>query len=93
MRGRWKKAAICADGDILDLEEAQSPPMPRPKRADQDRGGGGEGIWQARNSDPHDSLDTPWWSDDVAMAGRAKPDGILVPKISSVDDLGRSVRS
>ena len=25
--------------------------------------------------------------DDVAMAGQAKPDGILVPKISTVDDL------
>jgi citrate lyase subunit beta/citryl-CoA lyase len=33
------------------------------------------------------SLDTPWWIDDVGMAGKAKPDGILVPKISSVADL------
>src|SRR5262249_54048541 len=33
------------------------------------------------------SLDTPWWRDDMAMAGAAKPDGILVPKISTVDDL------
>jgi Citrate lyase beta subunit len=33
------------------------------------------------------SLDTPWWIDDVGMAGKARPDGILVPKISSVADL------
>ena len=33
------------------------------------------------------ALDTPWWVDDVAMAGKARPDGILVPKISSVEDL------
>ena len=33
------------------------------------------------------SLDTPWWSDDVAMAGAVAPDGILVPKISTVEDL------
>jgi hypothetical protein len=33
------------------------------------------------------SLDTPWWVDDVTMAGKARPDGILVPKISTVADL------
>jgi citrate lyase subunit beta/citryl-CoA lyase len=32
-------------------------------------------------------LDSPWWVDDVAMAGKAGPDGILVPKVSSVEDL------
>ena len=30
------------------------------------------------------ALDSPWWIDDVAMAGKARPDGILVPKVSSV---------
>jgi citrate lyase subunit beta/citryl-CoA lyase len=33
------------------------------------------------------ALDSPWWIDDVAMAGKVRPDGILVPKISSVEDL------
>jgi citrate lyase subunit beta/citryl-CoA lyase len=33
------------------------------------------------------ALDSPWWLDDVNMAGKARPDGILVPKISSVEDL------
>src|SRR5262249_12308832 len=33
------------------------------------------------------SLDTSWWSDDSAMAGAVEPDGILVPKISTVEDL------
>ena len=33
------------------------------------------------------ALDSPWWIDDVGMAGKARPDGILVPKISSVQDL------
>ena len=33
------------------------------------------------------SLDTPWWVEDVTMAGKAQPDGILVPKVSSVADL------
>ena len=33
------------------------------------------------------ALDSPWWIDDITMAGKARPDGILVPKISSVEDL------
>ena len=33
------------------------------------------------------ALDSPWWIDDVTMAGKARPDGILVPKVSSVADL------
>ena len=33
------------------------------------------------------ALDSPWWIDDVTMAGKARPDGILVPKISTVADL------
>jgi citrate lyase subunit beta/citryl-CoA lyase len=33
------------------------------------------------------ALDSPWWTDDVAMAGKARPDGIVVPKISSIDEL------
>ena len=32
-------------------------------------------------------LDTPWSTDDIGMAGKARPDGIVVPKISSVEDL------
>ena len=26
-------------------------------------------------------LDTPWWLEDLGMAAKAKPDGILVPKV------------
>ena len=30
-------------------------------------------------------LDTPWWTDDVEAAAHAKPDAVLVPKVSSPD--------
>jgi citrate lyase subunit beta/citryl-CoA lyase len=33
------------------------------------------------------SLDSPWWLDDLNMAAAARPDGILVPKVSTVEDL------
>src|SRR3984893_14484871 len=32
------------------------------------------------------SLDSPWWMDDLTMAAKARPGGILVPKISGVAD-------
>jgi citrate lyase subunit beta/citryl-CoA lyase len=38
------------------------------------------------------ALDTPWWADDVKMAAEAGPDGILVPKVSSVEDLATIAR-
>jgi citrate lyase subunit beta/citryl-CoA lyase len=33
------------------------------------------------------TTDSPWWMDDIAMAAKARPDGILVPKVSSVEDI------
>ena len=51
------------------------------------QGGRGRRVRQARGADPGQRLDSPWWIDDVTMAGKARPDGILVPKISSVADL------
>ena len=41
------------------------------------------------------ALDTPFWADDVKMAAKAKPHAILVPKVSSVDDIrtiGKALR-
>jgi citrate lyase subunit beta/citryl-CoA lyase len=48
------------------------------------KGFGKREVWIRTNS-----LDSPWWPDDVDMAGKAKPDGILVPKVSSVADLDK----
>lgn len=46
------------------------------------KGFGRREVWVRTNG-----IDTPWWPDDVAMAGQARPDGILVPKVSTVEDL------
>jgi len=80
----WNLAADCL---ILDLEDSVAPDAKAKAReqiaaAIAAEGFGRREIWVRTNS-----LDTPWWKDDVAMAGKAKPDGILVPKISTVDDL------
>jgi citrate lyase subunit beta / citryl-CoA lyase len=86
-RALEKARILPADGIILDLEDSVAPDakgLARDQIA-QALAAGGFGkreIWVRTNA-----LDTAWWGDDVKMAARAKPDGILVPKVSSVADL------
>lgn len=86
-RALEKARSVAADGIILDLEDAVAPDAKAGARdaiaATLAQGGFGKREVIIRIN----ALDSPWWIDDVAMAGRAKPDGILVPKISSVEDL------
>jgi len=86
-RALEKARNLPADALILDLEDSVAPDAKANARdqiaaAIAAKGFGKREIWIRTNS-----LDTPWWKDDAAMAGQAKPDGILVPKISTVDDL------
>ncbi len=86
-RALEKARNLAADCLILDLEDSVAPDAKAKAReqiaaAIAAKGFGRREIWVRTNS-----LDTPWWKDDVAMAAKAKPDGILVPKISTVDDL------
>ena len=86
-RALEKARNLPADGIILDLEDSVAPEAKALARdqiaqAIAARGFGKREVWVRTNS-----LDTPWWIDDVAMAGKARPDGLLVPKISSVEDL------
>jgi citrate lyase subunit beta/citryl-CoA lyase len=86
-RALEKARSLAADCLILDLEDSVAPDA-KAKARDQiaqavaATGCGTREIWIRTNG-----LDSPWWRDDAAMAGLARPDGILVPKISSVDDL------
>jgi len=86
-RALEKARNLAADGLSLDLEDSVAPDAKSQARdqiaqAIAAKGFGKREIWIRTNS-----LDTPWWKDDAAMAGQAQPDGILVPKISTVDDL------
>jgi citrate lyase subunit beta/citryl-CoA lyase len=86
-RALEKARNLAADCLILDLEDSVAPDAKAKAReqiaaAIAAKGFGRREIWVRTNN-----LDTSWWKDDVAMAGKAKPDGILVPKISTVDDL------
>jgi citrate lyase subunit beta / citryl-CoA lyase len=86
-RALEKARNLPADGLVLDIEDSVAPDAKATARdqiaqAIAARGFGKREIWIRTNS-----LDTSWWADDVGMAAKAKPDGILVPKVSSVADL------
>ena len=86
-RALEKARNLPADGIILDLEDSVAPDAKALARDQIAKAVAAERVRQARGADPRQRLDTPWWVDDVTMAGKAQPDGILVPKISSVADL------
>jgi citrate lyase subunit beta/citryl-CoA lyase len=91
-RALEKARHLPADGIILDLEDsvgldAKAVARDQIAKAVAARGFGKREVLIRTNS-----LDTPWWIDDVTMAGKARPDGILVPKISSVEDIDTIAR-
>jgi citrate lyase subunit beta/citryl-CoA lyase len=86
-RALEKARNLPADGLILDLEDAVAPDAKAAAREQIAKAVAARGFGKREVLIRINALDTPWWIDDVTMAGKAKPDGILVPKISSVQDL------
>jgi citrate lyase subunit beta/citryl-CoA lyase len=82
-----KAKSLAADAIVLDLEDSVAPeakPAARQQVADavRARGFGPREVVVRING-----LDAPWWIDDLRAIGAAKPDAILVPKVSSPDQL------
>ena len=77
---------------ILDLEDAVAPDAKATAREQIAKAVAASGFGKREVLIRINALDTPWWIDDVTMAGKAKPDGILVPKISSVEGSRRDRR-
>lgn len=86
-RALEKARTVAADGIILDLEDAVAPDAKGTAREAIAQTLAAGGFGKREVIIRINALDSPWWIDDVTMAGKAKPDGILVPKISSVEDL------
>jgi citrate lyase subunit beta/citryl-CoA lyase len=86
-RALEKARNLPADGLILDLEDSVAPEAKAPARDQIAAAIAAKGFGRREVLIRVNGLDTPWWTDDVTMAGQAGPDGILVPKISSVGDL------
>jgi citrate lyase subunit beta/citryl-CoA lyase len=86
-RALEKARNLPADGLILDLEDAVAPDAKATAREMIAQAIAAKGFGRREVLIRINALDSPWWIDDVTMAAKARPDGILVPKISSVEDL------
>src|SRR5438876_5312897 len=86
-RALEKARNLPVDGIILDLEDAVAPDAKAMARDQIAAAVAARGFGKREVLIRINALDTPWWIDDLNMAGKARPDGILVPKISSVADL------
>jgi citrate lyase subunit beta/citryl-CoA lyase len=86
-RALEKGRNLPADGLILDLEDAVAPDAKATARDMIAQAIAAGGFGRREVLIRINALDSPWWIDDVTMAAKARPDGILVPKISSVEDL------
>jgi citrate lyase subunit beta / citryl-CoA lyase len=86
-RALEKARTLPADGIILDLEDSVAPDAKAVARDQIAQAVAAKGFGNREVLIRINALDSPWWVDDIGMAGKAQPDGILVPKISTVDDL------
>jgi len=86
-RALEKAREIAADALILDLEDAVAPEAKASARdqvcAAVKAGGYGRRELVIRTN----GVDTPWFMDDLAAAVEAKPDAILIPKVSAPETL------
>lgn len=86
-RALEKARNLAADGLILDLEDSVAPDAKAVARDGIAAAIAAKGFGKREILIRTNGLDTPWWADDVAMAANASPDGILVPKVSRVEEL------
>jgi citrate lyase subunit beta/citryl-CoA lyase len=91
-RALEKARILPADGIILDLEDSVAPEAKALARDQIAQAIAAGGFGRREVLIRTNSLDTPWWADDIAMAAKAAPDGILVPKVSSVEDINTIAR-
>ncbi len=89
-RALEKGKGIAADVLILDLEDSVAPDR-KNKARDDVAGLVGQLTTGRREIVVRiNGLDTPWIARDIAAMAAAKPDAILVPKLSRTDDLRRT---
>jgi citrate lyase subunit beta/citryl-CoA lyase len=86
-RALEKARSLAADGIIIDLEDAVAPEAKEAARAQVvatvKQGGYGAREVVIRLNAP----ETPWFEDDLAAAAQARPDAVLIPKVSAPETL------
>jgi citrate lyase subunit beta/citryl-CoA lyase len=82
-----KARSLACDAVILDLEDAVAPDAKEAARAQAVEAVKAGGFGRREVIIRCNGLDTPWGADDLAAAAAAGPDAILVPKVSSADEV------
>ena len=82
-----KARTLPVDGIILDLEDAVAPAAKEAARAQVAKAVKAGGFGHREVFVRINALDTPWSCDDLTAAAQAGPHAILVPKITTVEQL------
>ena len=86
-RALEKAKTLPCDAVILDLEDSVAPEAKAAARQQVAAAVTAGGFGAREVIVRINALDTQWWLDDLAAAAKARPDGILVPKISKPGQL------
>jgi citrate lyase subunit beta/citryl-CoA lyase len=82
-----KARTLPVDGVVLDLEDAVAPEAKQAARQDVLYAVRGGGFGPREVLIRINGSDTQWFAEDVSAAVAAVPDGIVIPKVSSVEQL------
>ena len=86
-RALEKARTLAADTVILDLEDSVAPDAKDEARAMSAEAVRAGGFGPREVVIRVNGLDTPWAGADLEAAAAARPDAILLPKLSSPDDI------
>jgi citrate lyase subunit beta / citryl-CoA lyase len=86
-RALEKAKTLAADSLILDLEDAVAPDAKAAARAQVVAAVTAGGFGSREIIIRMNGLDTEWWIEDLNAVAKARPDGVLLPKVSSPDQL------
>lgn len=92
-RALEKARTLAADALILDLEDAVAPDAKLSAREQVTAAVKAGGYGKREIAIRVNALSTPWGMDDFKAAADANPDAILVPKVSSADDMNDIARA
>ena len=82
-----KARTLPADAVILDLEDSVAPDVKAAARRQVTDAVSAGGFGAREVVVRINGLDTQWWLDDLNAVGKAKPDAVLMPKVSSPNHL------
>lgn len=88
-RALEKARTLPADGLILDLEDSVAPEAKATAREQVGQAIAAGGFGERELLVRINGLDTAWWIADLDMVAKACPHGIVVPKVSTVDDIAK----